>query len=83
MSEPEPLLWNVEQSHQDLHDVINRLAVKPADEVSKEDIQEANELRNHHVGISTGRICGQYNYGECEPMPMHPMHILVFGAPFI
>ena len=60
MSEPEPLLWNVEQSHQDLHDVINRLAVKPADEVSKEDIQEANELRNHHVGISTGRICGQY-----------------------
>ena len=38
------VLWIVDQSHQDLHDVINRLAAKPADEVSKEDIQEANEL---------------------------------------
>ena len=43
------VLWTADQSHQDLHDVINRLAAKPADEVSKEDIQEANELRYHHA----------------------------------
>ena len=33
------VLWSADEPHQDPHVVINRLAAKPADGISKEDIQ--------------------------------------------